>query len=230
MAARFNVRHVLLRRKGARAGLLGAEGQPTQLSSRFFEYTAKDHTARYKEQALLRAGKDEVRAEEIRLREEADGKRRLEAEGSVVSRMQPKPEGAKAPALVEGRARSMVYEEAAGRITYDGDVVIRQGDIQTKSPKATLTLNAAGTGIQTLLAGEPVEVQQGARRASGARGTYTPATETFVLVGEKVVLQDPSQQVEGRSLTFHVGDDRVLVDGREEIRTQMIIRKDAPHP
>ena len=73
-------------------------------------------------------------------------------------------------------------------------------------------------------------MQQGARRATGARGTYTPATETIVLVGEKVVLQDPTQQVEGRSLTFHVGDDRILVDGREEIRTQTIIRKDTPRP
>jgi LPS export ABC transporter protein LptC/lipopolysaccharide transport protein LptA len=231
MAARFNVRHILQRRKGARAGLLGAEGEPTQLSSRFFEYKAQGKVAHYKEQALLRAGKDEVRAAELRLHEGADGKRRLEAEGGVVSRMQPKEApGGKAPAVVEGRARSMVYEEAANRIVYEGDVVIRQGDIQTKSPQATLTLNAAGTGIQTLLAGEPVEVQQGARRATGARGTYTPATETFVLVGEKVVLQDPTQQVEGRSLTFHVGDARVLVDGREEIRTEMIIRKDTPRP
>jgi lipopolysaccharide transport protein LptA len=227
MAARSNVRHLLQRRAGARAGLLGAEGQPTLLSSRFFEYKAQGKVAHYKEQALLRAGKDEVRAEQIRLHEAADGKRRLEAEGGVVSRMQPKAEEAgKTPALVEGRARSMVYEEAANRIVYEGDVVIRQGDIQTKSPRATLALTTAGTGIQTLLAGEPVEVQQGARRATGARGTYTPATETFVLVGEKVVLQDPTQQVEGRSLTFHVGDERILVDGREEIRTQMIIRKD----
>jgi len=43
-------------------------------------------------------------------------------------------------------------------------------------------------------------------------------------VGDNVVLSDPSGQVQGRALTFHVGDERVLVDGREEIRTRMVIK------
>ena len=77
------------------------------------------------------------------------------------------------------------------------------------------------------MAGEPVEVQHGPRRATGAWANYTPGTETMVLTGEKVVLKDPSQELEGRSLTFHVGDARILVDGREQVRTQLIIRKDA---
>jgi hypothetical protein len=34
--------------------------------------------------------------------------------------------------------------------------------------------------------------------------------------------------VQGRALTFHVGDERVLVDGREEIRTRMIIKQEPP--
>jgi hypothetical protein len=46
-----------------------------------------------------------------------------------------------------------------------------------------------------------------------------------VLVGEKVVLKDPGQQVEGRTLTFHVGDDTILVDGQEQVRTEAVIRR-----
>jgi hypothetical protein len=34
--------------------------------------------------------------------------------------------------------------------------------------------------------------------------------------------------VEGRSLTFHVGDDRILVDGREEVRTESIFKRTPP--
>ena len=103
---------------------------------------------------------------------------------------------------------------------------IRQGDIQTKSPAATLSLNPDGGSIKTLEAGDPVEVQQAARRATGSKGTYTPSTETMVLVGDNVTLTDATGQVQGRSLTFHVGDERVLVDGREEVRTQMILKND----
>jgi lipopolysaccharide export system protein LptA len=53
----------------------------------------------------------------------------------------------------------------------------------------------------------------------------------MVLTGDKVVLQDPGQEVEGRSLTFRVGDETILVDGQEQVRTQTIIRsQQAPPP
>ena len=42
------------------------------------------------------------------------------------------------------------------------------------------------------------------------------------------MLKDPTQELEGRSLTFHVGDARILVDGREQVRTQLIIRPEKP--
>lgn len=227
--AHDDVRH-LLDKPGATGGLLGGKGGATLLAADRFEYTAGTKVARYRQSALLRTGKDEIRADEIRIHELAGGKRRLEGAGSVVSRMHPAAEkgAAKAPATVEARAKEMTYEEGKNEIVYSGDVTIKQGDIQTTSPKATLKLVEGGNSIDTLVAGEPVEVQQGARRATGARATYTPRTEMMLLVGEKVVLKDPTQQIEGRSLTFHVGDARILVDGREQVRTQLIIRQETP--
>jgi lipopolysaccharide export system protein LptA len=82
--------------------------------------------------------------------------------------------------------------------------------------------------LDRLLAGEPVEVRQGERRANGQRGTYTPADERLVLVGEPVVLQDVDRRVEGRVLTFEVGSDRIRVDGREEVRTEAVFRRKEP--
>jgi hypothetical protein len=46
----------------------------------------------------------------------------------------------------------------------------------------------------------------------------------MVLVGEKVTLDDPTQRLQGRSLTFRVGDERIQIDGGEQVRTRMIIR------
>jgi lipopolysaccharide transport protein LptA len=229
LEAHDDVRHIL-DKPGADGGLLGGKGGSTLLAADRFEYSASTKVAHYRQSALLRTGKDEIRADEIRIQELAGGKRRLEAAGSVVSRMQPAAEkgAAKTPALVEARAKEMTYEEGKNEIIYTGDVVIRQGDIQTTSPKATLKLADGGNTIDTLIAGEPVEVKQGIRSATGTRATYTPRTETMLLVGEKVVLKDPTQELEGRSLTFHVGDARILVDGREQVRTQLIIRQEKP--
>jgi lipopolysaccharide export system protein LptA len=232
IAARHGVRHVLHRKGEGKPGLLVGKDEPAIMTSRFFDYTAATKTAKYREEALLRSGKDEVRAREIRLQEGEGGKRRLEAAGSVVSLLNPKGQdkAGKPAAAVEGRAKEMVYDEAKGTIVYKGDVVIRQGDIQTKSPEATLTLTADGTGIQSLVAGNPVDVRQGKRTASGARGTYTPQDEKMVLEGERVTLRDGGREVEGRSLTFRVGDDSILVDGQQLVRTQTVIRKEPPKP
>ncbi len=233
VTASENVRHTLApRAKGSRSGMLGAE-QPTVLLCREFDYDAQTRTARYRENALLRSGKDEVRAPTIVLEQPANGGRRLTASGGTSSLLHPRPEpgATKDPAPVEARSKEMVYEESASRIVYTGDVDIRQGDIQTRSPEAVVTLTKDGGAVERLLAGDPVEVQQGVRRATGQRGTYTPANETLVLVGEKVVLLDVDRRLEGRILTFEVGSDRIRVDGREEVRTEAVFKKkELPKP
>ena len=249
MTARRDVHHVL-KRKGDGQGLLMGGTEPALITSTLMEYTDSTKTARYLQNALLRSGKDEIRAPDIRLQQNgAEGKWRLEASGGVVSFLHPRrdvakdakeggatpkatPSPARDTAAVEGRSKEMTYSEEGQEAVYRGEVVIRQGDIVTRSPEATLNFTSDGAGIQKLVAGEPVDVLQGERRASGARGTYTPQSETMTLVGPKVVLKDPTQEVEGRTVTFHVNDDRVLVDGQEQVRTLSVIRnrKESPKP
>lgn len=226
LAASENVRHTLPLRGGT--GLLS--GGPSLFLARYLEYDSVTKTARYRERALLRSGRDELRAPLIVLEEPAPGRRRLTASGGMTSLMHPKsePGAPKSPLPVEARASELVWEEAKSEAVYKGDVIVKQGDILTRSPLATVTMTADGAAIDKVVAGEPVEVQQGPRRASGARGTYTPREETMVLVGEKVVLQGPQQRTEGRFLTFHAGDDTILVDGREEVRPESVFKREPP--
>jgi LPS export ABC transporter protein LptC/lipopolysaccharide transport protein LptA len=232
VAARGNVRHTVTRpRSTSRPGLLSRE-EPAVFLSRLFDYDGTVRTARYRENALLRSGKDEVRAPLLVLEEAAVGQRRLTGSGGVASILYPRPQPAatKPPEPVETRSEELLYDEAKNRVTYKGEVAIRQGDIRTKSPEAVVTLSADGSAIESVVAGEPVEVVQGARKATGTRGTYTPGNETFVLVGEKVQLQDADRHVEGRILTFQVGDDRIRVDGQEEARTEAVFKREPSTP
>lgn len=228
IGARGQVQHTLPGSRGRPGGLLGGAEQGARVTSRLFEYDAGSRTAVYREQASLRSGEDEVRAPEIRIVEQENG-RRLSAVGQVVSVHHPQAApGQPKPAPVEARAKEMSYEEARQQVSYAGDVTLRQQDIVTVSPGATLTLTPDGRGLLSLVAGEPVEVRQGSRTATGARVTYTPASQSMVLVGERVVLRDPGHEVVGRSLTFHLGDDRILVDGREEARVETVFPKEPP--
>lgn len=228
IGARGQVRHTLSGSSGG-SGLLGGGEQAAQVTSRLFDYDARSRTASYREQAVLSSGKDEVRAADIRIHEEDGGRRRLVALGGVFSVHHPQPApGQQQLAPVEARAREMTYEEATQQVVYTGDVTLSQQDLVTVSPGATLTLTPDGRGLLSLVAGEPVEVRQGSRTATGARVTYTPSSQSMLLVGEKVVLREPGREVLGRSLTFHMGDDRILVDGREEERIETVFPKEPP--
>ncbi len=229
-----SVRHTISRR-AARPGAPGALGGdvPTVLLCRHLEYDSATKTGRYRENALLRAGEDEIRAPLIVVEEPAEGRRRLTATGVVASTLHPRPEKGQTqePVPVVSRSRELVYDEKQRRVVYTGDVELRQGDILMKSPEAVVLLTPDGAAVERLLAGTPVEVRQGARRATGERGTYTAKDQTLVLTGEKVVLLEPDRRIEGRVLTFQSGSDRIRVDGREEVRSEAVLkRKDRPRP
>ncbi|HET8646319.1 MAG TPA: LptA/OstA family protein, partial [Vicinamibacteria bacterium] len=187
LAAKENVRHVV-RGRTRSGGLLGGEA-PLQLSSRTFAYEAASGTATYKEQALLRTGRDEVRGSEIRLQDK-EGVRRLTASGGVVSLLHPKGEGRQGQPM-ETRSADMTYDEGKKTALFRNDVTIKQGDMTTRSPEATLTLDAQGSALESLQAGSPVEVTFGQRKATGALATYAPAAGTLTIVGEKVRMKDP---------------------------------------
>jgi lipopolysaccharide export system protein LptA len=237
VVARQSVRNTLRAPAGGagQPGLL--RGPDSVATCRFFDYVAATRTAHYRDEALLRSGRDEIQAREIRVQEREEGRRRLEAEGSVRSILRAREEqggpaaarGAKPAESVDARARALVYEEAQAQAVYRGDVEIRRGEIQIKAPEATLDLGGEGGALRRLLAGEPVEVRQGARVATGASATYDVVEGTMVLRGDKVVLKDPTQEVQGRSLTFRVGDDSIRVDGREG-RTEAVFKKEPPKP
>jgi LPS export ABC transporter protein LptC/lipopolysaccharide transport protein LptA len=237
VSARENVRHQVTPR--TKSGPFGGDrpDRVWQMTSRLFDYDAATKTGRYQEKALLRAGDDEVRAPVIVIEESRPGQRKLTASGGgVASVLHPKNDGKEKAERKEGRkpietrSEGMVYEEAKSTVVYRGDVEIRQGDITTKSPEATAFLGPDGSRVKTVVAGEPVDVRQGERRAHGTRGTYTPESETLLLVGDKVVLEDPKQKVQGRSLTFRSGDDTILVDGRDVERTESVFRRDPSPP
>jgi lipopolysaccharide transport protein LptA len=236
VAARENVRHEMTPRGKSAPGPAASRQAPWLVTSRFLDYDAAARAGRYKENALLRSGDDEVRSDLLILEEPKPGQRRLRGQGSVVSLLHSRKTDAEGREKVERdpvetRSAELDYEEARRQVVYTGDVRIRQGDIATRSPQATAFLSEDGARVETIVAGEPVEVQQGVRQAKGTKGTYTVANETLLLVGEKVVLEEGSRQrLQGRSLTFHARDDTILVDGREVERTESVFRREPRRP
>ncbi len=226
LKARHEVRHTF---EGLAEDAAGQSSTaPVVIGSDQLEYDAGVGVARYfGRPALLRRGADELRAAEIRLYDTQGKGRRLEAMGEVRSRVHPGSRGEETSDAevvpIDASAESLDYSEDRGEVIYRGRVRIRQGDITTESPEATLMLGPDGRVVRAI-AGQPVRLAQGARTANGDTATFDPARNVVHLVGDRVVLQDPDQHIEGKSLTFHVTDDTILVDGQDEQRTQTVFR------
>jgi lipopolysaccharide transport protein LptA len=221
--ARGDVRHLIRQAERGRGGLFASGEEPALIAAQSFESTRKTQSATYGGGVVLRSGRSEVRAASLVIQEEAEGRRRLHADGKVVSILAQDTGGKErgsAAGPLEGRGDTMDYDEERRLIVYEGDAIVKQADVETRSPKATLTLSADMKSLEKLVAGQPVEVVQGDRRATGRLGTFTPADRMMLLVGDHVVLTDPGQRTVGRSVAFMIGGDRIVVDGQEETRTE----------
>ena len=213
--------------------MFGGE-EATVFVCREFDFDPETRTARYRENALVRSGTDEVRAPLITLDEPGPGRRRMHATGGTASVLHPRAakgadQGAGGGRGAQPRDAVRGGEEPHRLHGRRGDPPGRHPDAQPGGDRAAHARTAGRSN--GCWRASPVEVHQGVRRATGERGTYTPATETFVLEGERVVLHDVDRRLEGRILTFEVGSDRIRVDGREEVRTEAVFRrKETPRP
>jgi lipopolysaccharide transport protein LptA len=234
ITAEGRVRHDVKPRPAANAQAPFSGASGGFANSKSFVYDAKTKTARYSGDAKLQSGTDIVSAQTIVLGETPEGRRTLTADTGVQASLVPRQgaspaPGAKPPEKLVASSDKMRYDEAKRELVFEGHAKLQQGVLVTESPTANAALDDTG-GVRQLVAGEPVKVTQDKRTATGTKATYTPAQDTMVITGDKVVLDDPGQQkVEGRSITFHMKSDRIVVDGQERRRTEMRL-KGAPIP
>ncbi len=79
----------------------------------------------------------------------------------------------------------------------------------------------AGKQLDRILAQGGVTVRQGERQGSAEQAEYTAADQKFVLSGGQPAIHDASSDTTttGRSLTFYVASDTILIDSQEGLRT-----------
>ena len=85
---------------------------------------------------------------------------------------------------------------------------------------ASASAAAGGRQLTRIVAQGSVVVRQGDRRGTAEQAEYTAADEKFVLSGGQPTITDASSDTTtGRSLTFFVASDTILIDSQEGSRT-----------
>jgi lipopolysaccharide export system protein LptA len=152
----------------------------------------------------------------------------------------PDSAGSSAPTLWKVVAPTLTYWADQGKAHLEGGVIASsdQGSLESRTldvflapaapgasaPSASSSSSAsAATGgrqLDRVLAQGGVIVRQGDRRGMAEQGEYTAADGKFVLSGGKPTVSDSSSNTAtGRSLTFFVANDTILIDSQEGSRT-----------
>ena len=212
---------------GRLPGLLQA-GQPVNVSSDTLDYRGGGGVAVYAGDATLWQGATAIRADKIMLdRASADLVASGTARSTIVLDL----------GEAVGRAAEIRYDDVARTIVYEAPVETStvaaatppaqlsgpQGDIRAR--RIEVVLGRTTSSAERLEAYGDVSANLGLRMATGDRLTYFAEDERYVMGGiatVPVTIVEECRETSGRTMTFFKSTKRIIVDGREEVRTQSI--------
>lgn len=212
-----------------RPGILAAE-RPANATSDSVTYDSEAGLAVYRGNARLWQDETAIIADRIQIDDRSGN---LEATGGVRATMRDGAAGGKAsdagPAASGGAAAgkvttatagSLVYEDAARRVTYmeNAHVIGPQGDLT--ADKVEMYLSDEAGALERAEAYGKVTVRLSGRSATGDRLSYLVSKESYVMVGSPVRIIEECRETQGKTLTFFKSADTIIVDGNGESRTQ----------
>jgi len=116
-------------------------------------------------------------------------------------------------------ADTMEFEYKTRILTYRGDVKVTQADLILHSDTLRVTLDADHADKpREIVAEGKVQIDKGARRATGGRAVFDNAARTVTL-SEDAHLHDGPNEVAGEKVVVYLDEQRsVVVGGQERVR------------
>lgn len=208
---------------GRRGSALLKKDKPVFATADRLEYDGAGSHAVYTGSAQLWQGEMRIKADEIVVDDESGN---LAATGHVDSRLILEQVNEKTKAKEQVRsvatANDMVYDDEVRRATYTGTARLNGPDGDLAADKIEIYLQESGNEIDHLEAYTGVKLRTpDGRRAAGNRLTYLARNEQYDMAGAPVTLEDESGETTGNSLRFFRSTDRIVVDGKEQRRTEL---------
>jgi LPS export ABC transporter protein LptC len=199
------------------AGLFPSESdEPVYFVSKRLRYERATDTAVYTGEARAIQGQNRIEAGRIRL---LQGAGELSAENGVRTSFLQKPkEGA--PEITVTDADTFLYRSKEERLQYQGGVAMRSKEMTLKGKTVDVLLEPDSREVREVSAEGEVSIETPDGKAAGDHARYLPEQESMTVRGEHARLENAGKLTEGKQLTFFLGDDRILVDGREQTRTK----------
>jgi lipopolysaccharide export system protein LptA len=191
-------------------------GEPVYFLSERLDYDRAADMALYTGGARGIQGQNRIEADRIRLHQ---GSSELFAEEGVrTTLLQSSKEGE--PMVTVTQAENFGYKSKEGALRYRGGVSMKSKEMTLKGKKVDVLLVPETREVREVLAEGDVTIETADGQAAGDYAKYLQEEESMTVRGDSARLENAGKVTEGKQLTFFLGDDRILVDGREQTRTK----------
>jgi lipopolysaccharide export system protein LptA len=122
--------------------------------------------------------------------------------------------GERGPVRID--ADRMEFDYRTMVLTYRGTVTVTQADMTLRSETLRVTLDGENPDKpREVVAEGNVQIDKGARRATGGRAVFDNAARTVTL-SEQARLQDGPNEVAGERVVVYLDEERSVVEGGQE--------------
>lgn len=224
MTAKGAVRSTLLpasKKTDTKRPALLADKDPVNIISDSMVYDETAHTVAYTGKVKLLQGDTTIQATTLTLDE---SKGNLVANGKVITNLMiagHKDTAGPSSKPTLARSEDFSYADQTRTATYTTNAQLDSDQGNLRAVKLDLQLAKDSNTLERLEANGAVTALVDKRRVSGAKLSYSPDEDKYVVTGAPVKMIDADcQETSGKTLTFWKASDRVQVDGNNEVRTQ----------
>jgi lipopolysaccharide transport protein LptA len=206
---------------GKPIGIFSGE-QPVFIQAREMRYFAEHKRFLFNKRVKAWQEKKVLRTDEIELFEETG---KILCRGGVESTMpHSTKEGEEEKLKISSEKMTYFPEENLVLYQNKSSLTVKNATLQAQS--ISVFMGEEDNGIQKIVARKKVVIVQDLGEARGEKAEYNPENELLVLLGNPVLIDKEGGRTEGHKLTFHMADDRILVENKDRERSVTVIKRE----
>ncbi len=121
-------------------------------------------------------------------------------------------------------AKSMEFDPETRRIFYREKVILSAEGLKLEAGTLFMDLDQAAGVLKTVTARENVRIEREEIQGQCQQAVYDVGKEIMVMTGKPVLIDKNRGKVEGHKLTFHMADDRIIVENEDQERSETVIK------
>jgi len=194
---------------------------PLFITTAYMRYFPKAERFQFKEKIKIWQANTTLQAEEIFLQEETG---ELQCSGKVSSTLMYQADENSPKRKIFISAKKMNYDPVKKVMSYEEKGLIKVEDVSVEAKMVFVRLDAEKGDLLNISARDNVIFKQGKREGKAKEALYNLKKEVIILSGSPEINDLIKGRIQGDKLTFHMADDRIIVENKGKNRSVTVIK------